>query len=50
MAGEVINIKVNSPLKLRSGLTGNYHVPNNRDHYSTNLPLCSRNDPVSLPG
>jgi hypothetical protein len=34
MAGNVINIKVYSPLKLRSGLTGNYHAP---CHYSYNL-------------
>ena len=37
MAGKVLNIKVYSPLKLRSGLTGNYHAI---CHYSYNLPLC----------
>ena len=36
MAGKVVNIKVCSPLKLRSGLTGNYHAI---CHYSYNLPL-----------
>ncbi|MCR9055457.1 MAG: hypothetical protein NXI26_26705, partial [bacterium] len=37
MAGEVVNIKVCSPLKLRSGLIGKYHAI---CHYSYNLPLC----------
>ena len=37
MAGEVLNIKAYSPLKLRSGLTGNYHAI---CHYSYNLPLA----------
>jgi hypothetical protein len=37
MAVKVLNIKVCSPLKLRSGLTGNYHAI---CHYSYNLPLC----------
>ena len=42
MAGDVVNIKVCNPLKLRSGLTGNYHVI---CHYSYNLPLwASLND------
>ncbi len=36
MAGKVLNIKVCSPLKLRNGLTGNYHAI---CHYSYNLPL-----------
>ena len=36
MAGVVLNIKVCSPLKLRSGLTENYHAI---CHYSYNLPL-----------
>jgi len=36
MAGKVVNIKVRNPLKLRSGLTGNYHAI---CHYSYNLPL-----------
>jgi cell wall assembly regulator SMI1 len=36
MAGKVLNIKVCSPLKQRSGLTGNYHAI---CHYSYNLPL-----------
>ena len=36
MAGVVVNIKVCSPLKLRSGLTGKYHAI---CHYSYNLPL-----------
>ncbi|RLD58183.1 MAG: hypothetical protein DRJ01_12905 [Bacteroidetes bacterium] len=38
MAGKVLNMKVYSPLKLRSGLTGNYHAI---CHYSYNLPLCA---------
>jgi hypothetical protein len=38
MAGDVVNIKVCSPLKLRSGLTGKYHAI---CHYSYNLPLAS---------
>jgi hypothetical protein len=37
MAGEVVNIKVFSQLKLLSGLTGNYHAI---CHYSYNLPLA----------
>ena len=37
MAGDVANIKVSSPLKLRSGLTGKYHAI---CHYSYNLPLA----------
>ena len=37
MAGEVTNIKVCSPLKQRSRLTGNYHAI---CHYSYNLPLA----------
>ena len=37
MAGDVVNIKVCSPLKLHSGLTGKYHA---LCHYSYNLPLC----------
>ena len=36
MAGKVLNIKAFIPLKLRSGLTGNYHAI---CHYSYNLPL-----------
>ncbi len=36
MAGNVVNIRVCSPLKQRSGLTGNYHAI---CHYSYNLPL-----------
>ncbi len=36
MAGNVLNIKVYIPIKLRSGLTGNYHAI---CHYSYNLPL-----------
>ncbi len=36
MAGVVLNIKVCSPPKLRSGLTGKYHAI---CHYSYNLPL-----------
>jgi len=39
MAGKVLNLKVCSPLKLRSGLTGNYHAI---CHYSYNLPLAVR--------
>ena len=37
MAGKVLNFKVCSPLKLRSGLTGNYYAI---CHYSYNLPLA----------
>jgi hypothetical protein len=37
MAGNVVNIKVCSPLKLRNGLTRNYRAI---CHYSYNLPLC----------
>ncbi|MDP2235272.1 MAG: hypothetical protein Q8J88_02455 [Bacteroidales bacterium] len=43
MAGTVLNIKVYSPLKLHSGLTGNYHAI---CHYSYNLPFraqCTNN-------
>ena len=36
MAGDVLNIKVCSPLKLRSGLIGNYHAI---CHYSYKSPL-----------
>src|SRR5690554_7922743 len=36
MAGDVLNIKAFSPLKLRSGLTGKCHAI---CHYSYNLPL-----------
>lgn len=36
MACDVLNIKACSLLKLRSGLTGNYHAI---CHYSYNLPL-----------
>ena len=38
MAADVANIKVCSPLKQRSGLTGNYHAI---CHYSYNLPLAA---------
>ena len=38
MAGDVVNINLCSPLKLRRGLTGNYHAI---CHYSYNLPLCT---------
>lgn len=37
MAGDVVNIKVCTPLNLRIGLTGNYHAI---CHYSYNLPLA----------
>jgi len=37
MAGDVVNIKVCSPLKLRIGLTGNCHAI---CHYSYNLTLA----------
>jgi hypothetical protein len=36
MADKILNIKVCSPLKLRSGLAGKYHAV---CHYSYNLPL-----------
>ncbi len=39
MAGKVLNIKVCSPLKLRSGLTGKKPAI---CHYSYNLPLVRR--------
>ncbi len=45
MAGKVVNIKVCSPLKLRSGLTGNYHA---LCHYSYNLPLATRRRPTHI--
>ncbi len=38
MAGDVLNIKVCSPLKLRSGLKG---MKPAICHYSYNLPLCA---------
>jgi hypothetical protein len=38
MAGDVVNIKVCSPLKLRSGLTGEKPAI---CHYSYNLPLVA---------
>ena len=38
MAGDVVNIKVCTPLNLRIGLTGNYHAI---CHYSYNLPLMA---------
>lgn len=38
MAGKVLIIKVCSPLKQRSGLTGNYHAI---CHYLYNLPLAA---------
>lgn len=43
MAGKVANIKACSPLKLRSGLTGNYHA---NCHYSYNLPLAVINKEI----
>lgn len=42
MAGDVVNIKVCTPLNLRIGLTGNYHAI---CHYSYNLPLCTSMQP-----
>jgi hypothetical protein len=39
MAGDVENIKVCSPLKQRSGLTGKHHAI---CQYSYNLPLGAR--------
>ena len=36
MAGKVLNVKVCSPFKLHSGLTGNYLAI---CHYSYNFPL-----------
>ena len=45
MAGKVLNIKVCSPLKLRSGLTGKYHAI---CHYSYNLPLWAIKTNTSL--
>ena len=43
MAGDVVNINLCSPLKLRRGLTGNYHAI---CHYSYNLPLGSIASPI----
>ena len=43
MAGDVVNIKVCSPLKLHSGLTRNYHAI---CHYSYNFPLYGTNSNV----
>ncbi len=43
MAGEVLNIKVCSPLKLHSGLTGKYHEI---CHYSYNLPLATNRNKI----
>lgn len=40
MAGEIVNIKLCSPFKLNSGLTGKYHAI---CHYSYHLPLVSPN-------
>jgi hypothetical protein len=37
MADKILNIKVCSPLKLRSGLAGKYHAV---CHYSYNFPLA----------
>jgi len=37
MAGKVLKTKANSPLKLLSGLSGNYRVI---CHYSYNLPFA----------
>lgn len=45
MAGNVANIKVYSPLKLRSGLTGKCHAI---CHYSYNLPLCGIRRPDEI--
>lgn len=39
MAGKVANIKVCSPLKRRSDLTGNFHAI---CHYSYNFPLADK--------
>lgn len=36
MAGEVANIEVFSPLKLRSGLIRNYHAPDSYREYNLN--------------
>jgi len=45
MAGKVANIKVCSPLKQRSGLTGSYHAI---CHYSYNLPLWASMNSKSM--
>ncbi len=42
MVGKELNIKVCNPLKLCSGLTGNYHAI---CHYSYNFPLLIYNSP-----
>ena len=39
MVGKVLNIKVGNPLKLSSGLTGNYHAI---CHYSYILSLTAK--------
>ncbi len=41
MSGVVVKIKVCSPLKLRSDLTGNYYAI---CHYSYNLPFHAKNE------
>lgn len=38
MVGDIVNIKVCIPLKLHTGLTGNYHAI---CHYSYNLSLAA---------
>ena len=43
MAGDVVNIKICNPLKLRSGLTGKYHAI---CHYSYNLSLAEILNPT----
>ena len=45
MAGDVVNIKVCSPLKLHSGLTGKCHAI---CHYSYNLPSDCLKTPIPL--
>jgi len=45
MAGKVLNIKVCSPLKLYSGLTGKYHAIY---HYSYNLPFFKHKTRIPL--
>jgi hypothetical protein len=44
MAGDILNINICSPLKLRCDLTGNYHAI---CHYSYNLSLGHLNEPLS---
>ena len=45
MAGDAVNMKFCSSLKLRSGMTRNYHAI---CHYSYNLPLAKTGEDQNL--